>query len=79
MSTSDLSRPAAGIVAITPSDTTILAPGVRSLWVGTTGDVAVVCADGSTGTIPSATGLVPVQAKQVLLTGTTASGIVAFY
>jgi hypothetical protein len=79
MSTSSLTRPAGGGVAVTPSDSTVLPVGCRSLWVGTSGNLAVGFPDGSSVVIPSASGVIPVQARMVLLTGTTASGIVALY
>jgi hypothetical protein len=43
-----------GVHAITPSDATDLTNlGICGLYVGTTGDVAVTCRDGSTGTFKS--------------------------
>lgn len=69
---------AKGALTITPSDTTEL-KYVRGLYIGGTGDVAVVCADGSTVTFVAvpAGSLLPVQVVQVLATGTTAGDIVA--
>lgn len=67
--------------SVTPSDATILAAGVRGLWVGVTGDVAIKFVGGATvtlGAVPAGT-LLAVQVTQVLATGTTATGIVALY
>lgn len=67
-------------VAVTKSDSTILET-TRALWVGTTGDVAVVFADGGAAvTIPSVpVGILPVQVTKVMSTNTTASNMVALY
>lgn len=65
--------------AVTKSDSTVL-PTTRALWIGTTGDVAVTMAHGSTITYKNVpVGVLPVQVTQVLETGTTASDIVAMY
>lgn len=72
--------------AVTASDTTILAPITRGLYVGTTGDVAVQFSGaggggGSTVTLVSvpAGAVLPISVRKVLSTGTTASNIVALY
>lgn len=72
------SQPAAGVIAVTPSDSTIL-KSVRGLYVGGAGNVAVTMPDGSTATFQSvpAGAILPVQATQVKATGTTATNIVA--
>lgn len=64
--------------AITPSDTTVLTPPGRGLYVGTTGDVAVRMAGGGTATfvgVPNGA-VLPICVDQVLSTGTSASDIV---
>lgn len=71
-------NPPAGVVPITPSDTTVL-QSVQGCYVGGTGDVAVVMADGSTGTykaVPTGTQLVGKFSK-IMLTGTTATNLLA--
>lgn len=73
--------PAIRATAVTPSDTTDLgAP--RWLYVGVTGDVAIqMHGDDAAVThtaVPAGT-VLPVRAKRVFATGTTASGIVAWY
>lgn len=71
--------PATYAEAVTPSDTNELTRVSRALYVGNTGDVAVVMSSGGTITfaaVPSGT-LLPVRVRQVKTTGTTASGIVS--
>lgn len=71
--------PGHGAVAVTPSDSTVL-PVTRALYVGTTGNVAVMMADDMTitfSTVP--VGILPIQVQKVLSTGTTASNIIALY
>lgn len=72
--------PAFKLTAVTPSNTTVLT-GVRALWIGGAGTVSIVAVndtDPVSLTVPAGT-LLPVFAKQVRLTGTSATGIVAFY
>lgn len=77
--TADATCPAHGAVAVTPSDATTL-PITRGLYVGTTGDVAVIMADGQTVTFTAVpVQILPVQVSKVLSTGTTASNILALY
>lgn len=67
-------------VAVTKSDSTVLET-TRALWIGTTGDVAVVFVDGGAAVtivgVPA--GLLPVQVTKVMSTNTTAGSIVALY
>jgi hypothetical protein len=67
-------------LAVTPSDSTIL-PTTRALFVGTTGNVAVVMAeDENTVTFSSVpVGIFPIQVIKVMSTNTTASNIVALW
>ena len=67
--------------AVTPSDSVALGRVSRALWVGGTGAVAVITAEGSTLTlsgVPTGTWLW-IAASQVKATGTTATSIVALY
>jgi hypothetical protein len=67
-------------VAVTPSDTTVLTP-TQCLYVGTTGNVAVVTVGGQTVTftgVPAGTTL-PIRCSKVNATNTTASTILALY
>lgn len=75
--------PATHVAAVTPSDANDLPNVSRALYVGTGGDVVLIGANAS----PQATGvtfknvpagaILPVKARKVLATGTTASNIVA--
>ena len=70
-----------GGVAVTASDTTVIAP-TRGLYIGATGNVTVDFADGSTNVLLTAPALgivIPISVVKVKATGTTASGIVAIY
>ncbi len=71
--------PARKLAAVTPSDTTVLS-GVRGLYVGVTGDVAVLAAgDAAAQTfkaVPAGT-ILPVEAAKVMATNTTATNILA--
>lgn len=74
--------PATDAAAITPSDTKDLpkSPCV-AIFVGTTGNVAIITATGNTVTfknLPSGQPL-DVAATRVLATGTTATDLVALY
>lgn len=78
--TADATVSAIGTVAVTPSDSTVLAL-TRGLYVGGAGAVAVRMANGTTGTFSavSAGTLLPFQVDKVLSTGTTATLIQALY
>lgn len=67
--------------AVTPHDSTNLDRGCRGLYVGGTGDVVVVWDDDTNSTfsaVPVGT-FMPVQAKRVNATGTTATLIIALF
>lgn len=66
-------------VAVTPSDADELAQVASALYIGGTGDVAVVMVDGTSITLKSVpTGdVLPLRVRQVKATGTTATNIVA--
>lgn len=69
--------PALGGEAVTPSDSAELTQVGRALYVGAAGNVAVTTQDGSALTfvgVPAGSTL-PVRAKKVLATGTTATSI----
>ena len=65
---------------ITPSDSTVLSPTTRALWVGGAGDVAVTFIDGSTGTFQgvAAGTLLPCKVTKVMA-ATTATKILGLY
>lgn len=73
-----LTDPAFGAFAVTKSDSTVLA-GVRALYIGVTGDVAVMPRGSSTAVTFKAVpvGILPVQVSKVMSTNTTATDIVA--
>ena len=73
--------PATHAAAVTPSDLNGLSDVTRWLYVGGTGDIAVVMADGTTQTLPglAAGTLLPIRVSGVMATGTTASAIVALW
>lgn len=67
--------------AVTPSDTVNLPRSCRMLWVGGAGNVKVDTVGGDTvtfSTVAAGTRL-PIQAKKVYSTGTTATLMVALY
>lgn len=75
---SSFSDPAHGLVAITPSDSTDIGARVRAIWVGGDGAVSVLCADNTTAVLSGATAgsIIPIYAKRVNATGTTATNLV---
>lgn len=75
---SEMSDPAHGGFAVTPSDTANLS-GVRSLYIGVTGDVRVVL-KGSVSPVTfkaHPVGYMPARIAKVMATGTTATDILA--
>lgn len=75
--TQGLESPATRMMEITPSDTTDLAFVTRAVTTETAGHLQVVTAAGDTGRIFIAAGVpFPIRVRQILATGTTASGIV---
>ncbi|MBX5143227.1 hypothetical protein HJB79_31455 [Rhizobium lentis] len=76
---SESTAPAARYAAVTPNDSTVV--GARSLYIGTTGNVALKADANATAVtftnVP--VGFMPVGAYIVMSTNTTASGIVALY
>lgn len=72
---------AAGSFAITKSDATDFSYYVRGIYVGGAGDVVVVNPDGTTCTftgVPAGT-ILPVKARRVNSTNTTATNMVGLY
>lgn len=65
--------------AVTPSDTVELTNVSRAIYVGTGGNVVAIRQDGVSVTIPSVPSgtILPIRAKRIASTGTTATGIVA--
>lgn len=64
--------------AITPNDTTVFDPPYNAVWIGGAGNLVVVLVGGQTLTITAAAvnTIYPFRIKQVLATGTTATGVI---
>lgn len=78
---SGLDSPANYGAAVTPHDTNELANYARALWVGGAGNVKLTTPGGSTITlvaVPAGT-ILPIRAKVVFSTLTTATSIVAIW
>ena len=75
-------NPAPGAIAVTPSDSTVLASSVKALFIGVAGNVAVYMKGSTTSVVfkgCAAGQVLPIQVDRVLSTGTTATDIVALY
>jgi hypothetical protein len=73
--------PATGGVSVTPSDTVALPKTVRAFYVGGEGDISVLMPEGMELTlvgVPSGT-VLPIAARRVNSTGTTATDLIGFY
>jgi hypothetical protein len=79
LSASSMNYPAEHAEAVTPSDSTDLVIVSRALYVGVTGDVAVVMASGAAVTFVgvAAGSMLPIRVSRVKSTGTSAASIVA--
>lgn len=72
--------PAYQLATVTASDSTVL-QNVRGLWIGGAGTISVIATNDTAAvsfTVPAGT-LLPVFAKKVMATGTTATNIVALF
>lgn len=82
MTFKDASSPAVKAAAVTPNDSVVFDPPTKSLYVGVGGDLTVLLADDTVPVLFQAVqgGLpYPLMVKKVMLSGTTATGIVALY
>lgn len=81
MTTLSTLAPATGAFAITPHDTNGLQAYTRSIYVGGGGDVKVEMSDGTVVTFYDviAGSILPVTARIVWATGTTATNLVGLY
>ena len=74
--------PAVGDYAITPSDTTVLSPVPRGVYIGVGGDLTVILKESGTAVtyvgVPQGT-IFPIRPRIVLSTGTTAASLNAMY
>lgn len=77
----DITSPARGGFAITPSDSTDLTAETRAIYVGNAGDVAAVLASGDEVSFVGLAGgtVLPVRARRIKATGTTATALVGLY
>lgn len=73
--------PASNAAAVTPNDSTDLAATSRALFVGGAGNIAVTMAGGQSITFTGVTAgaVLPIRVTRILLTGTTATNIVAVW
>jgi len=79
-----LDSPAGGAFAISPSDTVDLTIATRGIWVGDVGAggaVKVTTEGGDTVTFSGCTAgtVIPVRARRVFLTGTSAASLIGLY
>ena len=77
-----VSSQARRLIAVTPSDSTDLADVAKAVYVGTGGDVSIIAAGDTTAVVLKnllSGSLIPVRAKRVMATGTTATNLVALY
>lgn len=73
--------PATDYATVTPHDSNDLGQPCRALWIGAAGDVTAVTLSGAAVQFKglSAGQLLPVIARRVNATGTTATSLVALY
>ena len=69
--------PAQGLIVI-PSDATVLSPPTRGLYVGVSGDIAVIMNDGSGPFTLKAVpvGMLSISVIKIMATNTTATNII---
>ena len=72
---------AAGAAAISPSDTTNLARVTRGVYIGGSGNVSSLMADGSTVVFVGAQSgsVLPIRVQRINAAGTTATNLLALY
>lgn len=77
----DQTAPSDSYVAVTPSDSTNLTQVTRAIYVGTGGNLVAVTEGGQAITFANvaAGSILPIRAKRINATNTTASNIVALY
>ena len=76
----NMADPARHAFAVTPSDSADLGSWALALYVGVAGDVKLDTWGGETVTFANVpVGILPVRARRVYATGTTASGIIGLY
>lgn len=77
----NLIAPPASAVEVTPSDSTDLTFATRAIYVGTAGNLRVKMLDGTTITLTNVQAgcQYALRVDRVLATGTSATGIIAFW
>jgi hypothetical protein len=79
--TDNVEAPAMGAFTVTGSDTNELDIYSRAIYVGGSGDLSLVTLNDETVTfkaVPVGT-LIPIRAKKILVTGTTATDLLGLY
>lgn len=79
--TADQAAPAVSWTAVTTSDTVNMPAGCRSIYVGGAGNIVAVGWDNTVATftaVPAGT-VLPIQAKRINATNTTATLMIAMY
>lgn len=76
---SGLDSPARNAAAVNPNDGVDLPNSSRALYVGAAGDLTLDTTGGDTVTLVGASGVLPICARRVRATGTTADFIVALW
>lgn len=76
---SGLDSPARKAFAVSPSDSTDLTTSTRAIWVGTPGNIEAILVDDSASVtfanVPGGS-ILPIRARRVRATGTTAGSLV---
>jgi hypothetical protein len=78
----DYTSASGSAVAVTPNDGTDLVNTSRAIYVGVSGNIAVILDKDSSSVIfvgAQAGSVLPIRVKRVLATGTTATSLVALY
>ncbi len=69
--------PATRAATVTPNDSLDLSEVCTALYVGVSGDVRLITHNFDTVTFVAAIGILPIRARRIFATGTTASSILA--
>lgn len=76
---SHTNQPSVNYETVTASDSAFLKSTSREIAVTTQGDLTVLKLDGTIETITDAVGTLPIAARKIMTTGTTASGLTVYY
>jgi hypothetical protein len=77
----EIDSPASSAFAITPHNTTLFDYATRAIYVGGDGNISVLTVNGDTVTFVGCVAgtLIPIRARRVNSTGTTALNLVGLY